>query len=282
MTNNGMKTAILGGRGMLGTDLAHACLKHGLNFEVFDVPEFDITNPQHLQRVIRQAGIIINCAAYTDVEKAEAEVDLAYQVNAAAVGALGRLAGDAGTWVLHISTDFVFDGKLDRPYTETDKPNPINIYGKTKLAGEKLLAESGCPHCIIRAEWTYGRAGQNFVTKLIGHAKADKSIRVVDDQMGSPTATTEVAETICELLRRKPKGLFHFAASGWVTRFDVAKFIFDTLGMSINLSACKSSDYICAAARPLNSRFDCSKIRALLDKPIKMWQIPLQRFLEQL
>ena len=274
--------AILGGRGMLGTDLAHACLKYGLNFDVFDLPEFDITNPQHLQRVVSQAGIIVNCAAYTDVERAEAEIDLAYQVNASAVGPLGRLAGDAGKWVLHISTDFVFDGKLDRPYTEADKPNPINIYGKTKLAGEKLLAESGCQHCIIRIEWTYGHAGQNFVTKLIGHAKANRNIRVVDDQMGSPTATTEVAETICELLRRKPDGLFHFAASGWATRFEVAKFIIDTLGMSVNLTVCKSSDYICAAARPLNSRFDCSKIRALLDKPIKAWQIPLQCFLEQL
>ena len=124
--------AILGGRGMLGTDLAHACLKYGLNFEVYDLPEFDITNPQHLQRVVSQAGIIVNCAAYTDVERAEAEVDLAYQVNASAAGALGRLARDAGKWVLHISTDFVFDGKLDRPYTETDEPNPINAYGRTK------------------------------------------------------------------------------------------------------------------------------------------------------
>jgi len=274
--------AILGGRGMLGADLAHACLKYGLNFEVYDLPECDITNPQHLERVVSQAGIIVNCAAYTDVERAEAEVYLAYQVNASAAGALGRLARDAGKWVLHISTDFVFDGKLDRPYTEADKPNPINTYGKTKLAGEKLLAESSCQHCIMRIQWTYGHAGRNFVTKLIGRAKADKNIRVVDDQMGSPTATTEVAETICELLRRKPDGLFHFAASGWATRFEVAKFIIDTLEMSVNLTACKSSDYICAAARPLNSRFDCSKIRALLDKPIKPWKIPLQCFLEQL
>jgi dTDP-4-dehydrorhamnose reductase len=274
--------AILGGRGMLGTDLVRTCSAHGFDFEVYDLPQFDITNPQHLQRVVSQAAIIVNCAAYTDVEKAEAEVDLAYQVNATAVGTLGKLAREAGKWVLHISTDFVFDGKLDRPYTETDEPNPINIYGKTKLAGEKLLAESGSQHCIIRLEWTYGHAGQNFVTKLIEHAKGDKNIRVVDDQIGSPTATMEVAEIICGLLRRKPEGLFHFATSGWATRFEVAKFIFDRLGMSINLTACKSNDYFTAAARPLNSCFNCSKIQALLDKPIKMWQIPLRRFLEQL
>ncbi|GAH46851.1 unnamed protein product, partial [marine sediment metagenome] len=159
---------------------------------------------------------------------------------------------------------------------------PVNAYGRTKLAGEKLLADSGCAHCIIRIEWTYGHARENFITKLIEHTKADRNIRIVDDQTGSPTATTQVAETICELLQKKPQGLFHFAACGYISRFEVAKFIFDTLRMSVNLTACKSSDYITAAARPLNSRFDCSKIQAMLDKPIKMWQIPLKQFLEQL
>ncbi len=267
---------------MLGTDLAHACAEKGLDFEVFDLPRFDITNPEHLSNILSHSPIVINCAAYTDVEKAESEFDLAYRVNAEAVANLGATARDTKSWVLHISTDFVFDGKLNRPYNETDKPNPINVYGKTKLAGENLLAESGCQHCIIRIEWAYGHARENFITKLIKHAKAGANIRVVDDQTGSPTATTQVAETICELLQKKPQGLFHFAASGCATRFEAAKFIFDTLRMSVNLTACKSSDYITAAARPLNSRFDCSKIQALLDKPIKMWQIPLKQFLEQL
>jgi len=276
------KIAILGGRGMLGTDLAHTCAENGLNFEVFDLPRFDITNPEHLHNILSRSPIIINCAAYTNVEKAESEFDPAYQVNAEAVANLGAIARDTKSWVLHISTDFVFDGKLDRPYKETDEPNPVNAYGRTKLAGEKLLADSGCSHCIIRIEWTYGRAGENFITKLIEHAKADANIRIVDDQTGSPTATTQVAETICELLQKKPQGLFHFAACGYISRFEVAKFIFDTLRMSVNLTACKSSDYITAAARPLNSRFDCSKIQAMLDKPIKMWQIPLKQFLEQL
>ena len=276
------KIAILGGRGMLGTDLAHACAENGLNFEVFDLPRFDITNPEHLRNILSHSPIIINCAAYTNVEKAESEFDLAYQVNAEAIANLGAIARDTKSWVLHISTDFVFDGKLDRPYKETDEPNPVNAYGKTKLAGEKLLADSGCAHCIIRIEWTYGHARENFITKLIEHAKADANIRIVDDQTGSPTATTQVAETICELLQKKPQGLFHFAACGYISRLEVAKFIFDTLRMSVNLTACKSSDYVTAAARPLNSRFDCSKIQAMLDKPIKMWQIPLKQFLEQL
>jgi dTDP-4-dehydrorhamnose reductase len=171
---------------------------------------------------------------------------------------------------------------LDRPYIETDTPNPINEYGRSKLAGERLLVESGCAHCIIRVEWTYGSNGDNFVTKLIERAKAGETLKVVDDQIGSPTATVEVAKVICKLLPKKPEGIFHFASAGYVSRYEMAKFVFDKLSMDVDLSACKTGDYVCAAARPLNSRFDCSRIRALLNEPIEQWQLPLERFLEQL
>jgi dTDP-4-dehydrorhamnose reductase len=274
--------AILGGKGMLGTDLASECTKQGINFEVFDLPEFDITNEQHLGKAIRDAKAVINCAAYTNVEKAESETNLAYQVNGVAVGRLGALARQDNIWVLHISTDFVFDGKSDRPYLETDSPNPINAYGRSKLAGEQLLVESRCHYCIMRLEWTYGLHGNNFVTKLIKKAETEEQLKVVDDQIGSPTATTEVAKVICKLLQIKPQGLFHFASAGYVSRFEMAKFIFDKLNMSVDLSSCKTSDYVSAAARPLNSRFDCSKIKALLDGPIEPWQGPLERFLRQI
>jgi dTDP-4-dehydrorhamnose reductase len=282
MTNNGMKTVILGGRGMLGTDLRRQCANQGINFEVFDLPDFDITNHQQLSHILRNAAIVINCAAYTDVDGAQSQTDLAYQVNTEAVGHLGAFAREADIWVLHISTDFVFDGKSDRPYVETDTPNPINIYGKSKLAGERLLVESGCHHCIIRAEWTYGSAGSNFVTKLVKCAKADKKLKVVNDQVGSPTATTEVARAICALVQKKPMGIFHFASAGYVSRFEMAKFIFDKLKWQVDLSSCKTEDFPSAAARPLNSCFDCSKIKALLDEPIEPWQGPLERFLRQL
>ena len=205
-----------------------------------------------------------------------------YQVNAEAAGRLGALVKEYDAWLLHLSTDFVFDGRLDRPYIETDPPNPINEYGKSKLAGEQLLDHSRCRHCIMRVEWTYGQAGENFVTKLIQHAKAEKVLKVVDDQTGSPTATTEVAKVICKLLRLKPEGVFHFASSGYVSRYGMAEFIFDKLSMDVNLLACKTSNYASAAARPLNSRFDCSKIKALLDEPIESWQVPLERFLRRL
>jgi len=275
------KVAILGGRGMLGSDLALSC-QRSFNTTVFDLPDFDITNDQQLERVVRGSSIVVNCAAYTDVDKAESEADFAHQVNATTVGRLGAFAREANVWVLHVSTDFVFDGKSNRPYVETDPPNPINTYGRSKLAGERLLLESHCHHCIIRVEWTYGLHGNNFVTKLIQRAKVNKMLKVVDDQIGSPTATTEVARTICKLLAKKPEGIFHFASDGYVSRYEMAKFIFEAMSIDVDLAPCKSSDYKSAAARPLNSRFDCSKIKALLDEPIESWQSPLECFLRQL
>ena len=281
MPTNDTMIAILGGRGMLGTDLEKVCEQEGFVVKVFDLPEFDITDSKQLKEAVGSAKIIVNCAAYTNVDGAESETKSAYQVNAEAAGRLGAFVREADAWLLHLSTDFVFDGRSDRPYIETDLAKPINEYGKSKLAGEQLLGHSGCRHCIMRVEWTYGQAGQNFVTKLIQRAKTDKVVTMVDDQRGSPTATTEVAKVICKLFRIKPEGVFHFASSGYVSRYGMAEFIFDRLSMDVNLLACKTSDYASAVARPLNSRFDCSKIEALLDEPIESWQVPLKRFLRQ-
>ena len=282
MAAEGTRIAVLGGRGMLGSDLVQICRKRGFDPIVLDLPEFDITNTDHLQQAVAGAEIIVNCAAYTNVDGAESQAELAYRVNAEAAGRLGALARQAGKWVLHISTDFVFDGCGDKPYVETDHPNPINTYGKTKLAGEQLLARSGCEHCIVRVEWTYGSAGNNFVTKLIQRAKSQDTLKVVDDQTGSPTATIKAARVICELLRKKPKGIYHFASAGYVTRYGMAEFILDKLSMDVNLLPCKTSDFQSPATRPLNSRFDCSKIMRLLDEPIEHWQAPLELFLRQL
>lgn len=273
------RIVILGSKGMLGTDLVKISRQWGFNITALDLPEFDMTNGQQLEEAFNSTDVVINCAAYTNVDAAESKTKLAYQVNAEAVGWLGALAKKNGTWLVHISTDFVFDGRLNRPYVETDAPNPINTYGKSKLAGEQLLVQSGCRHCIIRVEWTYGSVGDNFITKLICRAKAGDALKVVDDQVGSPTATTEVAGAICELFDKRPEGLFHFASAGYVSRYEMAKFIFGKLSMDVDLSACKTADYPNPAARPLNSRFDCSKIQTLLDEPIEPWQSPLERFL---
>lgn len=267
---------------MLGTDLALACEAGGDAVRVLDLPEFDITREQDLANALADINIVVNCAAYTNVEKAESEVELANEVNGQAVGKLGRFARETGKWVLHISTDFVFDGKSDRPYVEIDAPNPINVYGRSKLLGEQLLVESRCRNCIMRVEWTYGLNGPNFVAKLIERAKTGEQLKVVDDQVGSPTATTEVAKVILELVQKKTEGLFHFAASGYVSRFEMAQYVSEKLGLSVDVNSCKTQDFVCAAARPLNSRFDCGKIQALLDRPIECWQGPLEHFLRRL
>ena len=282
MTAESTSIAVLGGRGMLGSDLVQTCRQQGFTPIVLDLPEFDITNTDHLQQAVSDADIIVNCAAYTNVDGAESQAELAYKVNAEAAGRLGAIARDAGKWVLHISTDFVFDGRSDSPYAETDQPNPINTYGKTKLAGEQLLARSGCKYCIVRVEWTYGSSGNNFVTKLTQRAKSQDTLKVVDDQTGSPTATTQAAGVICKLLRKKPEGIFHFASAGYVTRYGMAEYIFDRLSMNVNLVPCKTSDFPSPATRPLNSRFNCSKIISLLDEPIENWRAPLELFLRQL
>ena len=274
--------AVLGGGGMLGTELAAVCTRKGMDVRTYDLPAFDITNAEQAREVVEGADVLVNCAAYADVDGAESNAELAYHVNGEAVGRLGELARRHGKWVLHFSTDFVFDGTLDRPYVETDVPNPINQYGKSKLVGERLLRESGCSHCTVRLEWTYGPHGSNFVTKLLERAGAGKALRVVDDQVGSPTATAEVARAACDLMEKRAEGLFHFASVGYVSRYDVAAFILDRLGLHVELKPCRTSDYAAPAARPLNSRFDCREIQSLLSEPIAPWQGPMERFLRQL
>ncbi len=267
---------------MLGTELATACTRKGMDVHVYDLPAFDVTNAEQVRKVVEHADALVNCAAYTNVDGAESHVELARRVNGEAVGRLGELARRQGKWVLHFSTDFVFDGTLDRPYVETDVPNPINQYGKSKLVGERLLRESGCSHCTVRLEWMYGPHGSNFVTKLLERAKTSETLRVVDDQVGSPTATTEVARAACDLLEKRAEGLCHFASVGYVSRYDVAAFILERLGLRVELQPCRTSDYAAPAARPLSSRFDCRRIQSLLSEPIAPWQGPLERFLRQL
>lgn len=276
------RVAILGGRGMLGSDLAVACTRCGFDVQARDLPEFDILDLRQLREAIDAADAVINCAAYTNVDGAESQKELAHRINGEAVGQLGRLAADRGKWVLHFSTDFVFDGELDRPYVEADSPNPINEYGRSKLAGERLLEQSGCAHCIVRLEWTYGTHGANFVTKIVERARASGQLKVVNDQIGSPTATTEVGGIVGRLLEHRVEGLFHFANSGCASRFEVAKFITERLSLDAEVLPCQSSDYQSPARRPLNSRFDCTRIQALLGASIRPWQEPLASFLRHL
>jgi dTDP-4-dehydrorhamnose reductase len=276
------KIVILGGRGMLGTDLANLCRLYGLDIKVFDLPECDITDVDQLEDAMSGGNVVINCAAYTNVDGAERETEEAYRINTHALGELGAIAAHLGIYVIHISTDFVFDGTSSRPYKETDVTNPLNIYGKTKLAGEMLLSASGCRNCILRLEWSYGQAGDNFVKKIIRAGQKNKQIKVVDDQIGSPTATTESVKAILALLKKRVEGIYHFAAAGFVSRYETAKFIFDKQKLPVEVLPCKTADFPSPAKRPLSSRFDCTKISKILDEPIEPWQKSLEQFLRQL
>ncbi|MFH1532221.1 MAG: dTDP-4-dehydrorhamnose reductase [Pseudomonadota bacterium] len=287
---------VLGARGMLGTDVMAALAAAGVPAMGLDLPDFDITDAAALCSVLESCGrgdyapnrpvdgspaAVINCAAYTDVEGAEDDEALAHRINADAVGALGRLAAEAGVYVVHVSTDFVFDGRKDGAYTEADEPNPLSAYGRTKLAGERALVESGCRHGILRIQWTYGRAGRHFVSKVADLARSRDRIKVVDDQIGAPTATTEVAAAILALLGARAEGLYHFAAAGVATRFDVARVIVGCLGLATVVEPCTSDTFPMKADRPANSRFDCTRIEALLGRPIRPWREVLAEYLEE-
>ncbi len=274
--------AVLGGRGMLGTDLVECLSEKGISTDVYDLPDFDILDYGNLKNIIDDHGIIFNCAAYTDVNGAEKEFDKAYKVNAAAVGKIAKLAKSSDSKVFHISTDFVFDGRSEQPYKENDIPNPINSYGVTKHAGEQLLSHSGCLYCIVRVEWTYGKNGYNFVKKIINKAKSGNHLKVVDDQIGSPTYTKTVSEMLYKLMESEALGLYHLACSDYASRYDVAKYILDKTNTNSKIERCKTSDFPSPVKRPLNSRFDCTKIRRKLEVEIPSWKDTLKKFLETL
>ena len=272
---------ILGGKGMLGTDLATVASQRGWGVNIYDLPEFDITDDKQLEAAVSGSEVVVNCAAYTNVDQAESQPELANQVNGYAVGRLGQIAKDVGVPVIHISTDFVFDGTKAIPYDELDKPNPISAYGGSKRLGETRLAESGCSYCILRLEWTYGKHGVNFITKILNAAKQRDLLKIVDDQVGSPTHTVEIEKVILDLLQMKtfPTGLYHCAASGFASRYEMSRFLFDMLGVQTKIEPCKTADFKSAAQRPLNSRFDCTKLETLLGRSMPTWQEMLKNYL---
>lgn len=274
-----MQLAILGGKGMLGSDLADAARAAGWAVRVFDLPDWNLTRELDLATAVGSAPVLVNCAAYTEVDRAEAEPERCRQINAEAPGRLGELAARAGAYLLQLSTDFVFGDAGDQPLAESATPAPLNVYGATKLAGEQALAATGCHHAVLRIEWTYGRHGHHFVDKILAAAHRLPELRVVDDQIGAPTWTRDVARVILRLLELRAEGDYHFAAAGHASRCEVARFILAEKGLRVPVTPCRSDDFPTPARRPRNSRFDCRKIEALLGFPRPAWPASLREFL---
>jgi dTDP-4-dehydrorhamnose reductase len=278
-----MKTlAILGGNGMLGSDLRIAAAAAGWAVQIYDLPDFQIANSRQLEKAIEACDCAVNCAAYTAVDKAEAEPGLCEAVNALAVGELGRIVAAAGKYVIHISTDFVFGDLTGLPQSETDLPNPLSAYGRSKLHGEQLLAASGCHHAIIRIEWTYGRRGNNFISKILALAAERESLQVISDQAGAPTATTDVARAILCFLDNRPDGLYHFAADGFASRYEAAEFIVRQAQLETRVLPCLSNAFPTPATRPKNSKFNCAKIDRILNFKRPLWRDTLADFINSI
>jgi dTDP-4-dehydrorhamnose reductase len=276
-----MKKLAIIGKGMLGSELADLANAADWQVSTYDLPEFDLCNEQQLAELVNSSDCIVNCAAYTNVDKAESEKDICTAVNATALKTLGKLAALTGKYIVHISTDFVFGDLTDAPQNENDQTNPLSVYGTTKLAGEQNLLASGCKCGIIRVQWSYGARGNNFITKILELARKLPELKVVKDQTGAPTWTKDMARAIMDFLSKQAQGLYHFAATGYTTRFEVAKMIVEYFDLDTKLTPCKSSEFPAPAGRPHNSKFDCSKIDKVLSFERPQWQDSLKNFFDE-
>lgn len=275
-----MKALVLGARGMLATDLV-AGAPPGTQIDGRDLPDFDITDAASVARAIEEAGPhwIINCAAYTSVDKSEEDTAVAMAVNGAALGTLGTLAKRLGIPVLHISTDYVFDGTSNRPYREDDAVSPVNAYGASKLEGERQLMDSGAEALIVRTQWLFGIHGKSFPRTMFDRARRGDRTRVVADQTGRLTSTLDLSAVIWSLIAVNARGIFHAANEGIVTWYEVARHIFARTGQINALSACTTADYPTPARRPQYSVLDTSKLEHALGRRMPRWEVALDRFL---
>jgi dTDP-4-dehydrorhamnose reductase len=226
--------------------------------------------------------VIVNAAAYTAVDRAESEADFAFAVNARAPGVLAEEAGRVGAFLVHYSTDYVFDGTKAGPYTEDDAPNPLSVYGRTKLEGERAIRASGCRHLILRTSWVYASRGHNFLLTMLRLGAERPELRVVDDQRGAPTWARDIATATVTLLAKPPDGLFHLTAAGETTWHGFACEIMRLAGLAAVVRRIRSDEYPTAARRPANSVLDNGRLRAAAGVVMPAWQESLARCLAEI
>jgi len=268
-----LKILLTGANGQVGWELRQTLAPLG---EVAAVgrEQLDLQDAARIAAVVREVrpGVIVNAAAYTAVDKAESERDAAFAVNAVAPGVLAEEAKRAGALLVHYSTDYVFDGTKAAPYVEGDEPGPLNVYGASKLAGERAVAASGCRYLILRTSWVYGPRGGNFMLTMLRLAKERPELRVVDDQTGAPTSSLAIARATVQLLPRGAAGLFHMTASGATTWCGFARAILQRAGLATPVVPIRTEDYPTPARRPRNSRLDCSRLRADFGVALASWE----------
>lgn len=284
-----MKLWIIGSKGMLGSTLHSLCQERLIENEATSREMVDISRLDQLKKFSHSKaaeGIthIVNCAAYTDVDRAEKESDLAHKINALGPENVGTIANDLGAHVIHISTDYVFGGKEGLPYTETDPCDPINTYGKTKRNGEVNLLDV-CPKaCIIRSSWLFGKTGKNFISSVLEKMKQEKELRIVSDQRGKPTFVADLAEVILSMLCHS--GVYHFANEGEVSRFELAeKMRTQALSLKMplvcqSLIPVSSTLFPTPALRPSYTVLNTKKITSVLGQPPRHWENCLKDYLK--
>ena len=295
-----MRILLFGKNGQVGWELQRSLSSMG-KLVALDVDDQelcgDFTYPDGVIQTIRTISpdVIVNAAAYTAVDKAESEPELAHAINVLAPEILAQESQKLGAWLIHYSTDYVFEGSGINPWKETDPTVPLNVYGSTKLEGEKAIFNSGCQHLIFRTSWVYSARGKNFAKTMIRLARKRDHLTVIDDQIGAPTGADLLADITNHSIRtalRQPQvsGLYHLAAKGGISWYGYARFVLDIARQAgIKLKVAPESilpvttdEFSQPARRPRNSRLDTKKIESTFDLTLPLWQTGVARMLTEI
>ncbi|MEG1942043.1 MAG: dTDP-4-dehydrorhamnose reductase [Cetobacterium sp.] len=275
---------ITGANGQLGHDFQRIFTEKSIAYIATDHKELDITNIDSVRSFVKDKNIdlIINCAAYNNVDKAEEESEMCYKLNAYAPRDLAIVAKEIGAEYITYSTDFVFDGSKKSPYTEDDEVSPLSVYSEAKALGEKLVLEAYEKSFVIRTSWVFGIANNNFNRQVINWSKGRDTLAIVDDQVSVPTYSYDLALYSWKLIQTKAYGLYNLSNGGIASKYDQAKYVLDSIGWNGTLNRAKSSDFKLPAKRAEYSKLDSSKIERVLGEKIPSWQSGIDRFLNEM
>ncbi|MDD2235691.1 MAG: dTDP-4-dehydrorhamnose reductase [Kiritimatiellae bacterium] len=278
-----MRVVLVGANGMLGTDLKEACAREGVDAPALDLPDVDITRPERLQRDLPEADWIINCAAYTRVDDAETDRETCFAVNAEGPRNLARLCAKRGIPLLHISTDYVFDGTKNTPYQEDDPTHALSVYGESKLAGERAIQDAGCPYIIARTQSLFGLHGPSFIKSIMRFITEGKvPLKVVQDQVSCPTWSGHLADALLRLVHTEHRGIVHTSSEGACSWFDFARAIVEHVKPGTEVIPVPASTYPRPARRPANSVLDKTRYAQWTAHRFPSWQEGLDAYLEAL